>query len=629
MATEMATIEAAKVKAKKPFRIPPEVAEAWTPRRPMPILEWVEQNIYFSAKVSAHVGFWSREIFPYLDEILETLADPRYQRVVAGMGTQLGKTATGGAFTCWIADQNPIPMMVSCPDEKSAEEHQKTKLVPMISTVDSLRGKLAPERKRNKQRVDLGSQVIYYSWSGARWSVSGRSAAVVHVTEVNLHSRATSKEGDPVQMAEDRTKAFSPERTKIYIEGKCTERGSCRVTENYEQSDQRHFHLPCPHCGEYQWLQFGSVATDYGLKWKTDDRGELIPSSVYYECRYCHLEIREQHRPLMLIKGKWVKKGQHVTRAGWIAGVPERQNGIAGFQLSSMYSPVIPWASFVAEFLRCKRESTSALKNFVQGWLAEPWETKKRNVDADQIVSHRDTYEIGYVPDEVIDLVATVDVQHTELVYVVRAWGYYGNSWLIRYGRNVTSWTDLVSILSANYPGVDGEEHRIRWCLIDATDGNKAVEVYNFCAKNRAICIPVRGIKQYGQSSLMRAKDNGIPQLGLALWEVDAGHAFDQLYDHRMSITRGDRGYWSLPTNIGRDYIDSLAGWHRKAEPTPDDPDRKRWRSKNKENEHYGDCEKMQEAAAFHFGYGFREPPGARPAAGRHRSMASGPGGWR
>ncbi|EFX16547.1 putative terminase large subunit, partial [Escherichia coli O157:H- str. H 2687] len=37
------------------------------------------------------------------------------------------------------------------------------------------------------------------------------------------------------------------------------------------------FYVPCPHCGEAQYLKFGDESTPFGLKWEKDS-----PESVFY-----------------------------------------------------------------------------------------------------------------------------------------------------------------------------------------------------------------------------------------------------------------------------------------------------------------------------------------------------------
>ncbi|WP_281181178.1 phage terminase large subunit family protein [Candidatus Arsenophonus triatominarum] len=38
-----------------------------------------------------------------------------------------------------------------------------------------------------------------------------------------------------------------------------------RIEKVYNESDQRHYWVPCPHCGEFQILEWGGPDTPYGI----------------------------------------------------------------------------------------------------------------------------------------------------------------------------------------------------------------------------------------------------------------------------------------------------------------------------------------------------------------------------
>jgi phage terminase large subunit GpA-like protein len=84
--------------------------------------------------------------------------------------------------------------------------------------------------------------------------------------------------------------------------------------------------------------------------------------------------------------------------------------------------------------------------NFVNSWLAEVWEEKIEETSLDMIKSLSCDYDEGEVPDDCLVLTAGVDVQKDHFYFVIRGWGYYEESWLVRKGR-VEYWEDIVDIL--------------------------------------------------------------------------------------------------------------------------------------------------------------------------------------
>jgi phage terminase large subunit GpA-like protein len=104
---------------------------------------------------------------------------------------------------------------------------------------------------------------------------------------------AGPRQGDPIALAEARARTFGWRR-KAFLVSTPTISGRSRIEREYAASDQRRFFVPCPHCGEMQWLRFER------LRW---EKGE--PRSVRYYCETCDDAIEEHHKTAMLAGGSW------------------------------------------------------------------------------------------------------------------------------------------------------------------------------------------------------------------------------------------------------------------------------------------------------------------------------------
>ena len=82
-------------------------------------------------------------------------------------------------------------------------------------------------------------------------------------------------------------------------------KGTSRIEKAYEESDQRRYYVPCPHCGEFQVLEWGGPETPYGIKWDKDENGEGIPESAYYVCRHNGCVIHHNEKSGMVKRGEW------------------------------------------------------------------------------------------------------------------------------------------------------------------------------------------------------------------------------------------------------------------------------------------------------------------------------------
>lgn len=590
-----------------------DIGSMWNLKKPQEISKWAEQNIFFDPKYWATSGYWDNFRFRYLVAVIQALADPDVDMVVNILGTQMGKTAALGCYLAWIAATMPTPCLVSCPDEKSALAHQKNKLVPMFESVDCLRHKLKPEAKRSRTALDLGDQIIYYAWSGAAWTLSDRAAAIIVINECNLHSRKKSGEGDPVAMVQDRVKGFS--RHKIYVEGKATVDGECRMYAAYNQTNQCRLQVPCPHCKRFQFLELGRMEDDFGLKWEQDASGDVRPDTVYYLCRHCHERIYDRHKPSMMQQCVWVPKGQEANEDGSLSGTPERTKTKTGFMAGSIYSNVIPWHEYAAKFVDATRQGIGSLKNFIQGWEARAWKATAADMQPSEIEAHCGSYRIGQLVVNPIAIMAGVDVQKDHFWYVVRAYSYLAESWLVKYGR-LDSFEALIELLRLDYHGPGGEVHKVNLCCIDSGDGNRQEEIYDFCIKMYPLCQPIKGAHQFSLSSVIRP--SRIPNRGdMQLWNIDKGHAMGSLFEQRLRIKYADPGHWWLPRreDIGDDYMRSATSWKFMEEKGKGyfGANRKRWVSTSDTFEHLFDCESYLEAAACYYGLPTAQRPDNEP----------------
>ena len=64
-------------------------------------------------------------------------------------------------------------------------------------------------------------------------------------------------EGDQIALGIKRSETFW--NRKIALGSTPTVKGTSRIEKAYEESDQRRYYVPCPHCGEFQVLEWGGL----------------------------------------------------------------------------------------------------------------------------------------------------------------------------------------------------------------------------------------------------------------------------------------------------------------------------------------------------------------------------------
>lgn len=587
---------------------------ALMPRRSSSPPDWAERSIYIDGRNGSVPGFYSLNRFPYSRAVLDAFGDPYVEQIDLDWGTQLGKTTNFGACVSWVAENDPAPTMIVCADEDAAQSHYKTKLEPMLESVASLRDRLPAVKNRRRWKVvNLGNMWIWYAWPRSKPTISDRSIKYVFINEVSLYTGPVGKEGDPVQMAMDRTKGFHYPGPKVFIEGKPTIEGECRLTSFMNASRRLVYHVPCPACGCYQPLEKGKDGVPGGVKWLQDyekpNAADIAAESVYWECRSCLERHSEKVKPSAIRRGVWCPDGQTVTKEGTLIGEPEKSKRHLGFHLNSLYSTIATWRDFARRWVSA-RNKPFELQAVVNGWLAETWKRKQKRTKAEEVEAHKTGYKLGQVPTEARCLVMSVDVQESEFWYVVRAWGWLGNSWLVSYGI-VKTWEELETVRCTEWQDRAGELRRVFLTFIDSAFQRGTTEVYDWCKQRLGQTFPIRGSHQYTLLSMVRRAD--LDEHNVELWHIDAGHVRDQFYDVRMSRRLDQPGAWAVPDDILPDYVRSICAWQRE-EKVVAGVKKKVWVSHSPDFEHFADCEMMQEAFAFVYDLANQRPTEAKSA---------------
>ena len=151
-------------------------------------------------------------------------------------------------------------------------------------------------------------------------------------------------------MLDGRTSAFPATYKRLYVSTPQIA-GISRIEALYLKSDQRRYHVPCPHCGEQQPLEWS------GLRWSSGASSRR--SGVAYVCRECGALIEEHHKAAMFAAGSWV---------------PENPDArIRGYRLNGLYSQIglgPRWADLVEMWLDAQHDPAK-LKTFINDRLAE------------------------------------------------------------------------------------------------------------------------------------------------------------------------------------------------------------------------------------------------------------------
>ena len=357
-----------------------------------------------------------------------------------------------------------------------------------------LREKVAPARSR-----DTGNTVLSKEFPGGILVMTGANTAVglrsmpvryLFLDEVDAYPPSADDEGDPVALAEARTRTFSWRR-KVFLASTPTIKGLSRIEREYEASDQRRFFVPCPHCGERQYLKFERLRWEKG---KAGDGGLSLRG------------LRAADR----------RASQDADAERRASGGRRRSRPITlsiGFHLSSLYSPVgwLSWERIAREW-EASQTSDEAKRSFINTVLGETWVETGEAPDWQRLYDRRDDYRIGTVPLGGLFLTAGADVQKDRIEVSVWAWGRGLESWLIDHivipgssagtggPGDAGTWARLSALLGETWPHAGGSEIGLGRLAIDT--GYEAPAVYGWVRRmGSGQVVAVKGVDGFSRAA--------------------------------------------------------------------------------------------------------------------------------
>lgn len=541
------------------------------------VSQWADKYRVLDSKTSAMPGPWRTEHTPYLKGIMDEFNNYETEEIDYIKPTQVGGTECLQNMIGYIIQQDPAPTMIVYPTDKLAESISENRLQPMINAAPTLKSRYI-ENESLKLELQFEGMYLTLAGSNSPSSLASKAIRFLFLDEVDKYPGASKKEADPISLARERTKTFH--NRKIFITSTPTLKTG-HIWKAKEEADiEKHYFVPCPHCGEYIELKWKQIdfPKEEGMSYA--DRAEF----AVYVCQECGCIITDQDKPHMLRYGEWriVKQNTKFVRK-------------VAFWMNTLYSPFVRFSEIVKEFLQSK-DDPEKLQNFVNSWLAEPWEDTKLKTNADLVLERQTDYEEFVVPEWAKLLTGGVDVQETCLYWSIRAWGNFFTSQNIAHGQ-AFSFQEVERIMNLEYQMPDSTALVVALALIDSGDDTDAV--YDFCANNSEWALPSKGSSNSMLSHYRLSKVNKSDSraYGMNLVLVDT-EKYKDIIAGRMQKKNGS-GSWMVYQGCDREYAEQVTAEHKVNVKMGNGKIKQKWQLKTSHaDNHYLDCEVYAFAAA-------------------------------
>ncbi len=541
------------------------------------VSQWAEENRVLDSRSSDTPGKWKNNLTPYLIGIMDAFNNYEVEEIVFCKPTQVGGTEAMQNMIGYIIAQEPAPTMIVYPSDDLGQATVVNRLRPMVMASPSLK-KQFWERASSKDELQFDNMYIAITGANSPSDLASRPIKNLFFDEVDKYPHATKKEADPISLGRERVKTFRG--SKVFMTSTPTTRTG-HIWRNLEDCDvEYHYFVPCPHCGEMIEFKFSQLIWPSKESDLNDmDRADL---AAYY-CQKCGGEITDRNKSTMLKQGEW----REVRRSATIGKK-------VGFWLNTLYSPFTAFAEIAKEWMRAKLD-VDVRHNFINSWLAEPWEDTKQKTSADLVLERQTDCEMYTVPDWAEFLTGGVDVQESSLYWTIRAWGKQITSQNIAHGQ-VFSFSEITRIMNLSYQKADGTAFVVQLALIDS--GDQTDLVYDFVAENSEWALPCKGTdKMLAHYKISNVNKTNSRAYGMQLVLVDGGKYKDMIAS-RMRRENG-LGSWMVYKDCDREYAEQVTAEQKVTEKSANGKETTRWvLKKSHADNHYGDAEVYATAAA-------------------------------
>ena len=509
----------------------------WTPAQKRKISEWASDEYFIT--VGAKKTKYDVDEAPYQVEPLDCLIDEDKGNVTIMSGVRAGKTTIASIISSYFVKNEPCTIIYYNATEDLAKAYSNEYVRDVFAKSPSLKILVPDSRSklsyRPQQREFINTAKIYCFSIQSPGATRHYSARMVIMDEVSKY--ADLPDGDPVELAENRTNN-SPDAIHVYISTPTMD-GFCRIQELFEQSDQRHYNVKCPHCGGFHTIEFHENDPKKGICWNEDKNSQVL--DAWHVCPHCKEKQFHEDKPKLYEDARWVK------------AKPEVKDH-AGFHISALYSP---WYSFIkiVEKYKKAKGNYQKLKSFHNEILGLPFKNPISELLARRMMQRREDFSHKKIPNDGVLLTMAVDIQDGWMAYKVTAWGANKEHWILRYGRieydvaDPRSYVKVHEIWKQPYLHETGATLGIKSLVVDTGDRAPLVRrMIEHLGGEGAGVYGIRGINRPSTSE-------GIVTFKKVVWEVDTINTKDELFFNLREVDEPGPNFTHFPSHFLEDYF--------------------------------------------------------------------------
>ncbi len=443
----------------------------------------------------------------------------KYRRVVAVTSAQSGKTESMLDVIGARLDQRPAPIIYVGPTKEFLTDQFEPRLMGLLDDAATLRNKVVRGRRMKKTLKHVAGVRVRLAHAGSSSALKSDPAALALIDEFDEMIANVKGQGDVLGLVEARGETYADFVTAVtstpsrgLIETELDEHSGLEfwavsspddvqspIWKLWQQGTRHHWAWPCRHCNDYFVPRFKQ------LKWPEQATPAEAKREAVLVCPHCGGVHIETDKAWMNERGAMVAPGQRVDLVDdrpLVTGDPAESSTLSMWT-SGLCSPFVSFGQRAETYVNARVSGDhDRMQTAMNAAFGECYSmTASGDVpEWQEIMERRQPYRRGEIPAGGLRLVMGVDVQKFSLVYVIRAFGSRGTSWLVEEGSlygptdDDDVWSALSDLMMQPIAGMHIEKVFIdSGFRPDKPEQGNEHKVYEFCRRFSWLCSPTKG----------------------------------------------------------------------------------------------------------------------------------------
>jgi phage terminase large subunit GpA-like protein len=489
-------------------------------------------------------------------------------------------------------DQRPAPIIYVGPTKDFLTDQFEPRLMGLLDEAETLKNKVVRGRRMKKTLKHVAGVRVRLAHAGSSSALKSDPAALALIDEFDEMMANVKGQGDVLGLVEARGETYAdfvtaitstPARGLVEIElDEDTGLEFWAISEPddlespiwklFQEGTRHHWAWPCRHCEEYFVPRFKQ------LRWPDRATPAQAKRDAYLECPRCGGVHTNDDKEWMNARGTMVAPGQNVVLKDdepLVTGAPEESSTLSMWT-SGLCSPFVTWGQRAETYLTALQSGDhDRIQTAMNASFGECYSmTASGDVpEWQEIMERRLPYQPNTIPDGGYRLVMGVDVQKFSLIYVIRAFGARGTSWLIDSGQlygptdDNEVWNALADLMLQPIAGM----HILKVFIDsgfrpDKPELGNEHKVYEFCRRYHWLCSPTKG-KATQNPPYKVSRQEVKPDGKRALYSINlvmlSSDYFKSLVISRLRTPMDEPGAFYVHEDVSEDYCKQLTSESR------------------------------------------------------------------